>query len=59
MRKSGGAEKYVRIVQYMYESCKTMVRCAVVVTEEFKVEVGLYQGSETLLVCYGDGQTDR
>ncbi|KAK2882215.1 hypothetical protein Q8A73_022725 [Channa argus] len=29
----------------MYESCKTVVRCAVGVTEEFKVEVGLHQGS--------------
>ncbi|KAF7655639.1 hypothetical protein LDENG_00052670, partial [Lucifuga dentata] len=45
MRKSGVAEKYVRVVQDMYESCKTVVRCAVGVTEEFKVEVGLHQGS--------------
>ena len=29
----------------MYESCKTVVRCDVGVTEEFKVEVGLHQGS--------------
>ena len=45
MRKSGVAEKYVRVVQDMYESCKTVVRCAVGVTEDFKVEVGLHQGS--------------
>ncbi|KAK2913101.1 hypothetical protein Q8A73_007214 [Channa argus] len=45
MRTSGVAEKYVRAVQDMYESCKTVVRCAVGVTEEFKVEVGLHQGS--------------
>ncbi|KAK2921830.1 hypothetical protein Q8A73_001315 [Channa argus] len=45
MRKSGAAEKYVRVVQDMYESCKTVVRFAVGVTEEFKVEVGLHQGS--------------
>ncbi|RXN38888.1 Retrovirus-related Pol poly LINE-1 [Labeo rohita] len=45
MRKSGVAEKYVRVVQDMYESCKTVVRCAVGVTEEFNVEVGLHQGS--------------
>nr|XP_033493144.1 uncharacterized protein LOC117263658 [Epinephelus lanceolatus] len=45
MRKSGVAEKYVRVVQDMYESCRTVVRCAVGVTEEFKVEVGLHQGS--------------
>ena len=38
MRKSGVAEKYVRVVQDMYESWKTMVRCAVGVTEEFKVD---------------------
>ena len=45
MRKSGVAEKYVRAVQDMYEDCQTVVRCAVGVTEEFKVEVGLHQGS--------------
>ncbi|KAK3521896.1 hypothetical protein QTP70_019005 [Hemibagrus guttatus] len=45
MRKSGVAEKYVRVVQDMYERCRTVVRCAVGQTEEFKVEVGLHQGS--------------
>ncbi|KAK3573129.1 hypothetical protein QTP86_014133, partial [Hemibagrus guttatus] len=45
MRKSGVAEKYVRVVQDMYESSRTVVRCAVGQTEEFKVEVGLHQGS--------------
>ncbi|KAK3525653.1 hypothetical protein QTP70_002564 [Hemibagrus guttatus] len=45
MRKSGVAEKYVRVVQDMYERSRTMVRCAVGQTEEFKVEVGLHQGS--------------
>uniref|UniRef100_A0A3Q1EFA3 Cytochrome P450 2J6-like n=1 Tax=Acanthochromis polyacanthus TaxID=80966 RepID=A0A3Q1EFA3_9TELE len=30
------------VVQDMYEGCKTLVRCA---AEEFKVEVGLHQGS--------------
>ncbi|KAK3515364.1 hypothetical protein QTP70_018743 [Hemibagrus guttatus] len=44
MRKSGGAEKYVRVVQDMYERSRTVVRCAVGQTEEFKVEVGLHQG---------------
>ncbi|KAK3543943.1 hypothetical protein QTP70_031851 [Hemibagrus guttatus] len=43
MRKSGVAEKYVRVVQDMYERNRTVVRCAVGQTEEFKVEVGLYQ----------------
>ncbi|KAK3508896.1 hypothetical protein QTP70_013717 [Hemibagrus guttatus] len=45
MRKSGVAKKYVRVVQDMYERSRTVVRCAVGQTEEFKVEVGLHQGS--------------
>ncbi|KAK3575129.1 hypothetical protein QTP86_020814, partial [Hemibagrus guttatus] len=45
MRKSGVAEKYVRVLQDMYERSRTVVRCAVGQTEEFKVEVGLHQGS--------------
>ncbi|KAK3556567.1 hypothetical protein QTP70_010634 [Hemibagrus guttatus] len=45
MRKSEVAEKYVRVVQDMYEMSRTVVRCAVGQTEEFKVEVGLHQGS--------------
>ncbi|KAK3515812.1 hypothetical protein QTP70_034025, partial [Hemibagrus guttatus] len=45
MRKIGVAEKYVRVVQDMYERSRTVVRCAVGQTEEFKVEVGLHQGS--------------
>ncbi|KAK3570792.1 hypothetical protein QTP86_026343 [Hemibagrus guttatus] len=45
MRKSGVAEKYVRVVQDMYEGSRTVVRYAVGQTEEFKVEVGLHQGS--------------
>ncbi|KAK3562413.1 hypothetical protein QTP86_033563, partial [Hemibagrus guttatus] len=45
MRKSGVAEKYVRVVQDMYERSRTAVRCAVGQTEEFNVEVGLHQGS--------------
>ncbi|KAK3513053.1 hypothetical protein QTP70_000211 [Hemibagrus guttatus] len=44
MRKSGVAEKYVRVVQDMFERSRTVVRCAVGQTEEFKVEVGLHQG---------------
>ncbi|KAK3566831.1 hypothetical protein QTP86_004565 [Hemibagrus guttatus] len=43
-RKSGVAEKYVREVQDMYERSRTVVRCAVGQTGEFKVEVGLHQG---------------
>ena len=45
MRKSGVAEKYVRLVQDMYENSMTAVRCAVGVTDSFKVKVGLHQGS--------------
>ena len=47
MRKSGLAEKFVRIVQYiiMYNDSITAVRCAVGVTEGFEVKVGLHQGS--------------
>ncbi|MCJ8729789.1 hypothetical protein PDJAM_G00110470 [Pangasius djambal] len=45
MRKSGVAEKYVRVVLDMFERSRTVVRCAVGQTEEFKVEVGLHQGS--------------
>ncbi|KAK3532189.1 hypothetical protein QTP86_009298 [Hemibagrus guttatus] len=41
----GVAEKYVRVVQDMYERSRTVVKCAVGQTEEFKVEVGLHQGS--------------
>ena len=45
MRKSGLAEKYVRIVQDMYDGSTTAVRCAVGVTEGIEVKVGLHQGS--------------
>ena len=33
------AEKYVKVVQDMYENSVTTVRCAVGTTEGFKVEV--------------------
>ena len=39
------AEKYVRLVQDMYEGSETVVRCSVGTTESFKVKVGLHQGS--------------
>ncbi|KAK3540870.1 hypothetical protein QTP86_002452 [Hemibagrus guttatus] len=45
MRKLGVAEKYVRVVQDMYERSRTVVRCAVGQREEFKVAVGLHRGS--------------
>ena len=45
MRKSGIMEKYVQLVQDMYEGSETVVRCAVGTIESFKVKVGLHQGS--------------
>ena len=38
MTKSGIVEKYVQLVQDMYEGSKTVVRCAVGTTESFKVK---------------------
>ena len=45
MRKSGIVEKYVQLVQGMYEGSEAVVRCAVATAESFKVKVGLHQGS--------------
>ena len=45
MRKPGIAEKYVRLVQDMYEESETVVRYAIGTTKSFKVKVGLHQGS--------------
>ena len=45
MRKSGILEKYVQLVQDIFERSKTVVRCAVGTIESFKVKVGLHQGS--------------
>ena len=45
VKTSQVAEKYVKVVQDMYENSITTVRCAVEMTEGFKVEVGLHQGS--------------
>ena len=58
MRKSGLAEKYVRIVQDMYDDSITAVRCAVGVTEGFEVKVGLHQGS-ALSLCLFAMMMDR
>ena len=44
MRKSGLADKYVRIVQYIYDDSITAVGCVVGVTEGFDVKVGLHHG---------------
>ena len=62
MRKSGIVEKYVQLVQDMYEGSKTVVRCAVGTTESFKVKVGLHQGSALspfLFVVIIDRVTDK
>ena len=40
-------EKHVRQVHGMKKSRMTVVRCAIVVTDGFKVEVGLHQGLAT------------
>ena len=45
MRKSRIVEKYVQLVQDMYEGNETVMRCAVGTTKSFKVKVGLHQGS--------------
>ena len=52
MRKSGIVEKYVRLLQNMYEGSETVVRCAVGTTESFKVKVGLHQGSALSLFLF-------
>ena len=62
MRKSGMAEKYVKLVQDTYERSKTVARCAVGTTESFKVKVGLYQGSALSLFLFAvimDRLTDK
>ena len=42
MRKLGIVEKYVRLVQVMYEESERVVRCAI---GSFKATIGLHQGS--------------
>ena len=39
MRLSQVPEKYVKAVQDMYEGCVTTVRCAMGLTEEFRVKL--------------------
>ena len=52
MRKSGIVEKYVQLVQDMYEESETVVKFAVGTTESFKVKVGLHQGSALSLFFF-------
>ena len=59
MRKSGIVEKYVQLVQDMYEGSQTVVRCAVGTIESLKVKVGLHQGSvKSIPVCSDNGQAN-
>lgn len=62
MRKSRMAEKYVRVVNDMYDQAVTSVRYAAGMTESLKVEAGLLQRStdfEAFHVCSDDGPTDK
>ena len=62
MRKSGIVEKYVRLVQDMYEESETVVRCAIGTTKSFKLNVGLHQGlalSPFLFAVIMDRLTDK
>ena len=62
MRKSKIVEKYVQLVQDMYEGSETVVRCAVGTTESFKVKVELHQRSALSLFQFAvimDRLTDK
>ena len=52
MRKLGMAEKYVRLVQDVYEGSETVVRCAVGTIKSFNVKIGLHQGSALSLFLF-------
>ena len=45
MRMKGVPEKYIRIVQDMYQGSHTQTRTAMGTTEQFEVTVGVHQGS--------------
>ena len=61
MRKSGIMEKYVQLVQHMYEGSETVVRCVVGTTESFKVKVELQPGisAKSVPVCSDNGQANE
>ena len=52
MIKSVMAEKYVQLVQAMYKGSETVVRCAVVTRESFKVKIRPHQGSVLSLFLF-------
>ncbi|KAK3553657.1 hypothetical protein QTP70_006864 [Hemibagrus guttatus] len=61
MRKSGVAEKYVRVVRDMYERSRTVVRCPCGSDRGVQSGGGTASGigSEPLPVCYSDGPVVR
>ncbi|XP_063865378.1 uncharacterized protein LOC135103263 [Scylla paramamosain] len=54
MRRKGASEKYVRVIQDMYAGSRTRVRSSVGTTEEFRVRVGLHQGSSLFNLLMDD-----
>ncbi|KAF7705610.1 hypothetical protein C0J45_7134 [Silurus meridionalis] len=62
MRKSVVSDKYVKVVQDMYEDSVTAVKCAVGTADWFRVKVGLHQGlalSPFLFAVVMDRLTDE
>ena len=59
MKKSGMGEKYVRLVQDMYDGSKTVVRFAVRITESFKVKLGLRISIRSVPVCSDNGHANE
>ena len=51
MKKKGIPEVLVRSVRSLYEGAKTRVRMDYELFEEFKVKVGMYQGSMLSSFC--------
>ena len=45
LREKRVCEKYVRLIQDMYEGSKTQIRCTTGTIEAFNVTVGAHQGS--------------